>query len=136
MVRRFLLAALVLVISGCWSGYASRAAIHAELLASMATKLVSLVEARRPPAVERMGEYIYPAQRAEEFLQSYAGYSEHASYRALRETSSRYQALVRRVDAGRAAGIDWNGEIDALRAEEKKIRELAVEVAQSLEERR
>jgi hypothetical protein len=101
----------------------------------MANKLVSLVEAARPPAVESMGEYIYPAKRAEQFLQSYASYSEYASYQTLKAMVGRYQALVKRVDAGRAAGIDWGGEIAALRAENEEILRLAAEVTHSLDER-
>jgi hypothetical protein len=136
MVRRLSILFLFLGLGACWGGYASRAAIHAELLTSMTVKLVSLVESGRPPAVERMGEYIYPAKRAEEFLRSYASYAEYASYGALKQMTERYQVLVQRVDAGRAAGIDWNGELEALRAEDKAIQRLAAEVTQALEEGR
>jgi hypothetical protein len=135
-MMRLLVPALLLTLSGCWSSYAQRAAVHAELLGSMTAKLISLVESGRPPALERMGEYVYPAQRAEEFLHSYSGYSEYVSYRALKELTARYRALVQRVDAGRAAGVDWRAEIDALRAEHEQIRRLATEVTQSLEQRR
>src|SRR5262245_57844247 len=129
MVRRLLVLALLAGVAGCWSSYASRAAIHAELLGSMASKLVSLVEAGRPPAVESMGEYIYPVKRAEEFLQSYASYAEYASYQTLKVIVARYRTLVQRVDAGRAAGIDWSGEIAALRTENDEIHRLAAQVA-------
>jgi len=102
----------------------------------MASKLVSLVEAGRPPAVEAMGEYVYPAKRAEDFLKSYASYSEYSSYQALQQMVVRYDALVQRVDAGRAAGIDWNNEIDALRTEDNEIHRLAADVGRALEEKR
>jgi hypothetical protein len=136
MLRRLLLVFSLLSLVGCWGGYASRTAIHAELLSSMANKLVSLVEAGRPPAVESMGEYIYPAKRAEEFLESYASYAEYASYQTLKQMVPRYRELVRRIDAGRAAGIEWSGEMAALRAEETELRRLAAEVANSLSHKR
>lgn len=135
MSRRIFLALVLLGLTGCWSGYASRAGIHAELLSAMASKLVSQVEAGRQPAVERMGEYVYPAKRAREFLQSYASYGEYVSYQTLAAMLPRYEALVRKVDAGRAAGIDWSGEIDALLAEDAELRRLAAEIEQSLKEK-
>ncbi len=135
MSRRLLLVLPLLGFVGCWGGYASRAGIHAELLTSMASKLVSLVEAGRPPAIESMGEYIYPARRAEEFLEGYASYAEYTSYQTLKQMVSRYQGLVRRIDAGRAAGIEWSGEMAALHAEETELRRLAAEVDDSLSNR-
>lgn len=136
MARRLLVLLSLFGLTGCWSGYATRAGIHAELLSSMATKLVSLVDAGRPPAVEGMGEYVYPAKRAAEFLQRYDGYAEYGSYQTLKQMLDRYEALVRRVDAGRAAGIDWGNEIEALRAEDQELHRLAAEMAHALEEKR
>jgi hypothetical protein len=133
-MRRFFVA-LALLLAGCWSGYATRVSVHAEVLTLTAAKLVSLIEAGRSPAVERMGEYVYPAKRARGFLQSYASYGEYRSHRQLTELVTRYEALVRRVDAVRAAQRDWSGEIDSLRAEGKALHRLAAEIESSLEAR-
>jgi hypothetical protein len=134
MPRRVLLV-LALTLAGCWSGYAGRVSVHAEVMTLTAAKLVSLIEAGRPPAAESMGEYVYPARRARELLRSYAGYSEYASYRKLEELVQRYETLVQRIDALRAGRSDWSGEIDGLRAEAEALRRLAAEIDAALEAR-
>jgi hypothetical protein len=131
-MRRGVIVALVLSLAGCWAGYAKRASVHAEVLSLTAAKLVSLIEAGRPPAVESMGEYVYPAKRAREFLQSYVSYREYESHRRLTELVTRYETLVRRVDAARAAQSDWSREIDWLRAEGAALHRLAAEIDGSL----
>jgi len=127
--------ALAFLLTSCWSGYAGRASVHAEVLTSMATKLVGVIEAGRPPKMEDMGEYVYPAKRAREFLESYDSHADYQSYRQLNDLIARYEALVQRVDADRAAGTDWAKVIDELRAENEAIRRLAADIDRSLEAR-
>lgn len=127
---------LALTLSGCWSGYAGRVSVHAEVLTLTADKLVSLIEASRPPTAESMGEFVYPAKRTRELLRDYAGYEEYESYRKLEELVQRYETLVQRVDRLRAGRSDWAGEAAALRAETEAIRRLAAEIDGALEGRR
>lgn len=125
--------AVVLALASCWGGYATRVAVHAQVLVLTADKLVSLLEAGRPPAAEQMGEYVYPARRARELLHHYAGYSERRSYGKLEDLVGRYEALVRRIDALRAAEADWRGEVDSLRAEVEGLRRLRGEIERALD---
>jgi hypothetical protein len=126
--------AILLGLTSCWSGYAGRASVHAELLASMASKLVSMVDAGRPLAVERMGEYVYPAQRARQFLQSYSGYAELDSHRRLSEMTARYETLIRQVDAARARGGDMRADVVGFKRADEELRRLAAEIRQALAE--
>lgn len=126
---------LALGLAGCWSGYAGRVSVHAEVLTLTANKLVSLIEAGRPPTAESMGEFVYPAKRTRELLRDYAGYKDHQSYRQLEELVQRYETLVQRVDTLRAGRSDWGGEVAALRAETEALRRLAAEIDRALEGR-
>jgi hypothetical protein len=133
MFRRAALACVLLGLAACWSGYEGRARVHAEVLTWMADKLIALVEANKPPAVEGMGEYVYPAKRAREFLGSYSGYAEYESHRALTELVVRYEVLVQRVDAARAGAGDWSASIDWLRREKDELHRIAAAINQSLD---
>jgi len=136
MLRRIALAFCLLGLAACWSSYADRARVHAELLTLMADKLVALVEVAAPPPIEGMGEYVYPAKRAHEFLTSYSGYAEYQSHRQLTELVTRYEALVRRIDAARAGASDWSSQIDGIRRENEELHRIRGAVDQSLESRR
>jgi hypothetical protein len=101
----------------------------------MADKLVALIEASAPPPVEGMGEYVYPAKRAREFLQSYSSYSEYESHRLLTDLVTRYESLVKRADPARASDT-WRTQVEQLRREDNELRELAVAIGRSLDDRR
>lgn len=135
MIRRCALVLGLLGLAACWSGYAGRARVHAEVLTLMADKLIALVEAKAPLPIEAMGEYVYPAKRAREFLRSYSSYAEYQSHRQLTELVTRYEALVRHVDAARAGGSDWSTQIDGLRRENEELHRSAAAISQSLDAR-
>ena len=135
MLRRIALILCLLGVAACWSSYADRARVHAELLTLMADKLVALIEAGAPPAIDGMGEYVYPAKRAREFLGSYSGYAEYQSHRQLTELVTRYEALVKRIDAGRAGASDWSGQIDDIRRTNEELHRAAAAVNESLDAR-
>jgi hypothetical protein len=87
-----------------WRSYPEILAVHLDVLTQTAAKLCAVVEADRGPTAEAMGEYIYPAQRGRGFLRQFSNYSERPSYQKLGELLDRYEAMVHRVDAARAAG--------------------------------
>ncbi|MBI3783030.1 MAG: hypothetical protein HY270_06490 [Deltaproteobacteria bacterium] len=125
VARSTMVACLLATLStSClWRSYADILSVHLDVVTQTASKLCSVIEAGRGPSAEAMAEYVYPAQRAREFLRQYGGYSDRASYRKLGALLDRYEGMVRRVDAARAGGSDakldqaaLNGECDALKA--------------------
>ena len=104
-VLRLVLCVLLLALptTACiWRSYADILSVHVDVVTQTAAKLCSVIEAGLGPTAEGMAEYVYPAQRAREFLKQSAGYSERESYKRLGELLDRYEAMVRRVDAARA----------------------------------
>jgi len=133
MRRRGFIAAVLLVLCGClWRGYATIVAVHLDVLTQTAAKLSSIVESGHGPSAQAMAEYVYPAQRAREFLQQFRNYSERQSYRRLGVLLDQYEAMVREVDAARAQGGDWTVTAERVHAERDAIENLAAEIRADL----
>ncbi|HVO23992.1 MAG TPA: hypothetical protein VMW56_10225 [Candidatus Margulisiibacteriota bacterium] len=129
MCRRFAIL-LVVCAAGClWRSYGTIMEVHLDVLTQTADKLCSVVESGRGPTAEGMAEYVYPAQRARQFLRQFNGYSQRRSYHQFGALLDRYEALVREVDAARTQGrlgpevrTRLKGESDLLRATAAAIR--------------
>jgi len=105
MPRRVLFACLLLAAAGClWRSYETILGVHLDVLTQTADKLYSVVESGRGPTAEAMAEYVYPAQRAREFMRQFSSYSSRRSYQQFGALVDRYEALVRQVDAARSQG--------------------------------
>jgi len=108
MLRRPLTALALCLLAGClWRGYAAIMQVHLDVLTQTAAKLCAVVDAGRGLSAEAMAEYVYPAQRAREFLHQFSNQSGRASYRQFSALLEHYETMVRDVDAARAAGREW-----------------------------
>ena len=126
--------ALVLLLGGAgciWRSYGTILSVHVDVLTQTAAKLCAVAESGRGLSAEGMGEYIYPAQRGRQFLHQFDSYSQRASYQRFATFLARYEAMVRDVDAQRAAP---NGRIDVhrLQAERDALDQLAAEIRADL----
>ena len=120
---------VLLSVAGClWRGYATILGVHLDVLTQTAAKLVNVVESGRGPTAEGMAEYVYPAQRAREFMRQFSSYGERASYRQLGVLLDRYEAIVKGVDAARVTGGQTKPDVTALAAERDKLEQLAVSI--------
>jgi hypothetical protein len=123
---------LLLCATGCvWRSYATILSVHLDVLTQTAAKLQSVVESGRGPTAEGMAEYVYPAQRAREFLRQFSNKSDRPSYQKFTALLDRYEAMVRRVDAARVAGTGAQAVAD-LTAEQAALQQLAAEIRTSL----
>jgi hypothetical protein len=129
MRRRFIILLLACAASCLWRSYGTIMQVHLDVLTQTADKLCSVVESGRGPTAEGMAEYVYPAQRAREFMRQFSGYRERRSYQQFSTLVERYEALVHEVDAARAQGrlgpeilVQLKSEYDVLRASADAIR--------------
>jgi hypothetical protein len=105
------------MLAGClWRGYAAIMAVHLDVLAQTASKLCAVVESGHGPTAEGMAEYVYPAQRAREFLHQFSGQSGRESYKQFTTLVERYESMVREADAARVAGCDGKPALPQLTA--------------------
>jgi len=92
---------VVATLAGCfWRTYASRAAMHTELLLAMTRKGIDLVRARRF-APENLPELYYPLDRARAFAATArrrSGEDPPPSLPALETLLARYEAFCDAVD--------------------------------------
>jgi hypothetical protein len=130
--RRLTVLALCMLTGCLWRGYAAIMAVHLDVLTQTAAKLCAVVESGRGLTTEGMAEYVYPAQRAREFLHQFSGQSGRESYKRFATLVDRYEAMVREVDAARAAERDWKPELPHLNAEREALAQLAADVRADL----
>jgi hypothetical protein len=133
MTRGRVASLLFVLLAGClWRGYAAIMAVHLDVLTQTAAKLCAVVESGRGLTAEGMAEYVYPAQRAREFLRQFSGQSGRESYQRFTTLLDRYEAMVREVDATRAAQRDWQPVLPHLNAEREALAQLAADVRTDL----
>jgi hypothetical protein len=117
---------MVVCVAGClWRSYGAIMEVHLDVLTQTADKLSSVVASGRGPTAEGMAEYVYPAQRAREFMRQFSGYSDRKSYQQFGVLVDRYEALVREVDAARAQGRLGAEEASRLNSERDAVRGMA-----------
>jgi hypothetical protein len=134
MKRRCAALIVLLCAAGClWRGYATIMAVHLDVLTQTAAKLCAVVQSGKGPAAEEMGEYIYPLKRAREFLGQFSNYAERRSYQRFSSLLDRYDAMVRAVDAARAAGGQAPVESAQLAAESDALHQQAAEIRADLQ---
>ena len=133
MLRRRVGLLLVCCLAGClWRGYANIMGVHVDVLTEMAAKLCAMAEAGRGVSAEGMGEYIYPAQRARQFLQQFSGQSQRKSYHDFAALVDRYEAMVHDADTARAQGHSWHDELPRLQAARDALRQLGTQIRAEL----
>jgi len=128
MCRRF---AIVLVVcgAGClWRSYGTIMQVHLDVLTETADKLCSVVESGRGPTAAGMAEYVYPAQRAREFMRQFNGYRDRKSYQQFGVLVDRYETLVHEVDAARAQRQLGPQDVSHLHSEREALYALAAEI--------
>ena len=124
---------LVLCAAGClWRSYGTIMEVHLDVLTQTADKLCSVVDSGRGPTAEGMAEYVYPAQRAREFMRQFSSYSERPSYKQFGVLVDGYEAMVRAVDAARSQGRLGADEAAHLKAERDALLATAVEIRSDL----
>jgi len=102
MLRRHVVLLLLLFTSAClWRGYEKILLVHVDVLTATADKLSGVVSTGHGLTTQGMTEYIYPAQRARQFLGQFDKHSARPSYAGLRNFLDRYEAMVAEVDAAR-----------------------------------
>jgi hypothetical protein len=132
-MRRCVVLLLLACAASClWRSYGTIMEVHLDVLTQTADKLCSVVESKRGLTVEGMAEYVYPAQRAREFLRQFSSYSDRRSYQQLGTLLDRYEALVREVDAARSQGRLGPSDAPHLNSERDALRALATEIREDL----
>jgi hypothetical protein len=127
-MRRSALLFLFVCLAGClWRSYGTIMDVHLDVLTQTADKLQSVVASGRGPTAEGMAEYVYPAQRAREFMRQFSSYSSHRSYQQFGALVARYEALVHEVDAARSQGRLGPEEAARVKSESEALRTLAAE---------
>ena len=125
---------LIVCAAGCvWRSYATIMNVHLDVLTQTADKLYSVVESGRGPTAEGMAEYVYPAQRAREFMQQFSSYSGRRSYQQFGVLVDRYDAMVREVDAGRSQGRLGSEAAARVKGESDALHALAAETRTALQ---
>jgi hypothetical protein len=120
---------LLLYSAGCiWRSYGTILSVHLDVLTQTAAKLSAVVESGRGLAAESMAEYVYPAQRGREFLRQFGGYSGRQSYQKFMVFLDRYEAMVRDVDAQRAANPPGRIDLAKLKAQNETLAQLAADI--------
>jgi len=129
-----LIVAIAVMLGGCWrQSYERVMGVHVEVLESLAEKLCELAEARRRPAPEEMGEFVYPLRRARQFQRYFAEDGGRPSFRLFDQLLADYGDLVQRVEAARVAAASWEREREALCGARDGIRARAEYVRQALQ---
>jgi hypothetical protein len=124
---------LIVCAAGClWRSYGTIMDVHLDVLTQTADKLRSVVEGGRGPTAEGMAEYIYPAQRAREFMRQFSSYSSRRSYQQFGVLVDRYDAMVREVDAARSQGRLGSEEAARVQSAGDALHVLAVEIRAAL----
>ena len=124
---------LLLCATGClWRGYGTIMEVHLDVLTQTADKLCSVVDSGRGPTAEGMAEYVYPAQRARQFMRQFSSYSERPSYKQFGVLVDDYEAMIRAVDAARSQGRLGADEVARLKAERDALLATAVEIRSDL----
>jgi len=125
---------LVVCAAGClWRSYGTIMGVHLDVLTQTADKLHSVVVSGRGPTAEGMAEYVYPVQRAREFMRQFSSYSGNRSYQQFGVLVNRYDAMVREVDAGRSQGRLGAEEAARVKSEGDALHALAVEIRAALQ---
>jgi hypothetical protein len=125
---------LLACAAGClWRSYGAIMDVHLDVLTQTADKLNSVVESGRGPTAEGMAEYVYPAQRAREFMRQFSSYSSRRSYQQFGVLVDRYDALVREVDAARSQGRLGPEVVARVKDESDALRALAAETRGALQ---
>jgi hypothetical protein len=123
----------MLWVAGClWRSYGTIMGVHLDVLTQTADKLYSVVDSGRGPTAEAMAEYVYPAQRAREFMRQFNSYSSRPSYRQFGALVDRYEVLVHEVDAARAQGRLGREEAARVKTASEALRALAAEARAAL----
>jgi len=105
MKRRLVDALALCLLAGClWRGYAAIMQVHLDVLTQTAHKLCTVMASGRGVSAEAMAEYVYPAQRAREFLRQFSNQGSRRSYGQFTTLVERYESMVHDVDTARAAG--------------------------------
>ena len=99
----------------------------------MAAKMCAMTSAP-PPASERMGEFVYPAQRAREVQAQFPRRRDDSSYREFDKMLERYENLVRSFDRARVSDEAWRAAGPGLCEERRAVAEAAVTVRRALAE--
>jgi hypothetical protein len=123
--------AIVLLVcaAGClWRSYGTIMQVHLDVLTQTADKLCSVVESGRGPTAAGMAEYVYPAQRAREFMRQFSGYRDRKSYQQFGMLLDRYETMVREVDAARAQRQLGPQDVAHLHREREALYALAAEI--------
>jgi hypothetical protein len=129
MNRQRTVLVLLLCSTGCiWRSYGTIMSVHVDVLTQTAAKLFAVVESGRGLTAEGMAEYVYPAQRGREFLRQFDGYSGRRSYQKFAAFLGRYEAMVRDVDAQRAARPDGRIDLAKLKADNDALDRLAADI--------
>ena len=125
---------LVVCAAGClWRSYGTIMDVHLDVLTQTADKLHSVVESGRGPTTEGMAEYVYPAQRAREFMRQFSSYSGRRSYQQFGMLVDRYDALVREVDAARSQRRLGSEDAARVKSESDALHALATETRAALQ---
>ena len=130
--RRLTVLVLCLFAACLWRGYAAIMAVHLDVLTQTAAKLCAVVESGRGLTTQGMAEYVYPAQRAREFLHQFSAQSSRASYKQFAALVERYETLVRETDAERATQPNWQQALPHLTAERDALAQQAADVRAEL----
>jgi len=120
---------LVVCAAGClWRSYGAIMEVHLDVLTQTADKLSSVVASGRGPTAQGMAEYVYPAQRAREFMRQFSSYGDRRSYQQFGVLVDRYEALVREVDAARAQRQLGPQDVSHLHSEREALYALAAQI--------
>jgi hypothetical protein len=132
-MRRRLVLLLFVCAAGClWRSYGTIMDVHLDVLTQTADKLCSVVASGRGPTAEGMAEYVYPAQRAREFMRQFSSYASRNSYRQFGLLLDRYEALVHEVDTARAERRLGPEEASRLNNELQGLQALAAQIRDDL----
>ena len=132
-MRRYVVLLSLACAAGClWRSYRTIMNVYLDVLTQTADKLHSVVESGRGPTAEGMAEYVYPAQRAREFMRQFSGYSGRRSYQQFGALVDRYEVLVREVDAARSQGRLGPEEAARVKSESDALSALAASTRAAL----
>lgn len=110
--RRAVVLLLLLLASAClWRSYEEILAVHLDVLTVTADKLDGVVSSGHSLTTQGMTEYVYPAQRARQFLGQFSKHKARPSYVAMQELLTHYENMVAAVDAARPLGTIDTGKL-------------------------
>lgn len=123
---------LNLSAGGCyWLKYNKLMRTHVELLLAMADKLINVLEDERPMTPKMMDEFIYPLERARDFVRIVKGrYAERKSLQTFEKMLDVYADIIEQGDRVRVL----KGDLTPLRKQKVVLREWAGRVEGALVE--